>query len=186
MILYKTHAAFPRSAVAASRLPRNPALPGLALNAHGDNSVSLLVASILRTYRLKNVETLFGCYFFGYRLLRWRLYPDEQIGHDTPAWLLPTEIQNTHPHPVCIDFLPWPGLRDYLCQHKYWDSRHCVKLYMESLCLTCPQGSSLVTLEGGQVVMSKEFEDIASDLANWSLGAPFSETFPQLMHFVQP
>jgi hypothetical protein len=87
---------------------------------------------------------------------------------------------------VCIDFLPWPGLRDYLCQHKYWDSRHCVKLYMESLCLTCPQGSSLVTLEGGQVVMSKEFEDIASDLANWSLGAPFSETFPQLMHFVQP
>ena len=98
-------------------------------------------------------------------------------------------MQDTYPHPVTIDFLPWPELRNYLCTHQNRDLRHCVKLYVESLRLNCPPTTPIFAMGGdrpGQLSMSQEFEDIVVDLRNWTLGAPFADTFPQLMKFVHP
>lgn len=105
---------------------------------------------------------------------------------DVPPWLLPTEVQNTYPHPVSIDYIPWPDLRDFLCTNPRIKSRHSVKMYLESLQLKWPPGSSLMTMEGGQVCVSPEFEAIACDLNNWKLGPPWLDNFPRLISLVHP
>lgn len=68
-ILYERHARqFQQPRVHHHLLPRNPPLPGWS---DFENSlIESSLASILRGYNFKSTETLFGCYFFAYRLLR--------------------------------------------------------------------------------------------------------------------
>ncbi|KPM42464.1 Sterol 3-beta-glucosyltransferase UGT80B1 [Neonectria ditissima] len=113
-ILYETHAAFPQDPHQARSLPLNPTLPNLTLHSYGDNVVTCFLTSFLKGFTMTSVETLFGVYFFAYRLMRWRLNPDPVTLQDVPSWLLPTEVQHTYPHPVSIDYIPWPDLRDFL------------------------------------------------------------------------
>ncbi|RBR21691.1 uncharacterized protein FIESC28_04791 [Fusarium coffeatum] len=185
-ILYETHAAFPQDPLHARSLPRNPSLPNMTLHSYGDNAVTCFLTSFLKGFEMASVETLFGVYFFAYRLMRWRLHPDPMTLKDVPPWLLPTEVQNTYPHPVSIDYIPWPDLRDFLCTNPRIKSRHSVKMYLESLQLKWPPGCSLMTMEGGQVCVSPEFEAIACDLNNWKLGPPWLDAFPRLVSLVHP
>ncbi|KAF5019402.1 hypothetical protein F66182_8602 [Fusarium sp. NRRL 66182] len=185
-ILYETHAAFPQDPLHARSLPRNPTLPNMTLHSYGDNAVTCFLTSFLKGFEMASVETLFGVYFFAYRLMRWRLHPDPMTLKDVPPWLLPTEVQNTYPHPVSIDYIPWPDLRDFLCTNPRIKSRHSVKMYLESLQLKWPPGCPLMTVEGGQVCVSPEFEAIACDLNNWKLGPPWLDVFPRLVSLVHP
>ncbi|KAF5012863.1 hypothetical protein FDECE_1153 [Fusarium decemcellulare] len=186
-ILYETHAAFPQDPLHARSLPRNPTLPQLTLHSYGDNAVTCFLTTFLKGFEMKSVETLFGIYFFAYRLMRWRLHPDPATLSDVPSWLLPTEVQNTYPHQVSIDYIPWPDLRDFLCTHQRIKSRHSVKMYLESLRLKWPPGCPLLAVDnGGQVSVSPEFEAIACDLNNWELGPPWLDAFPRLVSLVHP
>ncbi|KAF4948636.1 hypothetical protein FGADI_9540 [Fusarium gaditjirri] len=185
-ILYETHAAFPKDPLHARSLPRNPELPNMTLHSYGDNAVTCFLTSFLKGFEMASVETLFGVYFFAYRLMRWRLHPDPMTLKDVPTWLLPTEVQNTYPHPVSIDYIPWPDLRDFLCTNPRIKSRHSVKIYLESLQLKWPPGCPLMAVENGQVCVSPEFEAIACDLNNWELGPPWLEAFPRLVSLVHP
>ncbi|KAF5539258.1 bzip transcription factor [Fusarium mexicanum] len=185
-ILYETHAAFPKDPLHARSLPRNPELPNMTLHSYGDNAVTCFLTSFLKGFEMASVETLFGVYFFAYRLMRWRLHPDPMTLKDVPPWLLPTEVQNTYPHPVSIDYIPWPDLRDFLCTNPRIKSRHSVKIYLESLQLKWPPGCPLMAVQGGHVCVSPEFEAIACDLNNWELGPPWLEAFPRLVSLVHP
>ncbi|KAF4438664.1 bzip transcription factor [Fusarium austroafricanum] len=185
-ILYETHAAFPKDPLHARSLPRNPELPNMTLHSYGDNAVTCFLTSFLKGFEMASVETLFGVYFFAYRLMRWRLHPDPMTLKDVPPWLLPTEVQNTYPHPVSIDYIPWPDLRDFLCTNPRIKSRHSVKIYLESLQLKWPPGCPLMVVKEGQVCVSPEFEAIACDLNNWELGSPWLEAFPRLVSLVHP
>lgn len=69
-ILYETHAAFPQDPLHARSLPRNPALPNMTLHSYGDNAVTCFLTSFLKGFEMASVETLFGVYFFAYRLMR--------------------------------------------------------------------------------------------------------------------
>ncbi|KAL6409147.1 hypothetical protein AUP68_05517 [Ilyonectria robusta] len=173
-ILYETHAAFPHDPHQARSLPRNPSLPNLSLHSHGDNVVVRFLTSFLKGFTMAGVETLFGVYFFAYRLMR-----------DVPAWLLPTKVQDTCPHPVSIDYIPWPDLRDFLCTHQRLESGHSVKLYLESLRLRWPVGCPLLAVNGeGLVDVSPEFEAAVFDLGNWSLSPEWEDAFPRLVSLV--
>ncbi|KAF7557917.1 hypothetical protein G7Z17_g239 [Cylindrodendrum hubeiense] len=186
-ILYETHAAFPHDPHQARSLPRNPTLPNLTLHSHGDNVVTCFLTSFLKGFTMTSVETLFGVYFFAFRLMRWRLYPDPTTLQDVPSWLLPTEVQDTCPHPVSIDYIPWPDLRDFLCTHPKVKSRHSAKMYLESLQLRWPIGSPLLAVDsGGQVAISPEFEAAVFDLRNWDLGPPWADAFPRLVSLIHP
>ncbi|KAK7414985.1 hypothetical protein QQX98_006218 [Neonectria punicea] len=69
-ILYETHAAFPQDPHQARSLPLNPTLPNLTLHSYGDNVVTCFLTSFLKGFTMTSVETLFGVYFFAYRLMR--------------------------------------------------------------------------------------------------------------------
>ena len=97
----------------------------------------------------------------------------------------PTQAQITIPHPKCIDFLPFPALRNHLCINQHTDGRHSVDLYLRSFQLNLPPGKSLMSkTERGSFELHPEFEMLASDLRNWDLGPPWSDYFPHLRQFL--
>ncbi|KAJ3538503.1 hypothetical protein NM208_g5880 [Fusarium decemcellulare] len=183
-VLYETHSAFPQDPYRARSIPRNPSLSDLTFPATCKNPVVRFLSAFIRGFKLKNPETMFGIYFFGYRLMRWRLNPDPASREDVPLWLLPTEVQKTVPHPVSIDYIPWPKLRDVLCLNQNKDNRHTVKLYLESLRLNWPPGISLLCMdEKRRANFSPDLERITFDLQNWELGPPWTDCFPHLTRF---
>lgn len=112
--------------------------------------------------------------------------PDPSTQQDVPAWLLPTVAQNTLPHPVVVDYLPWPKLRDYLCLSGDPDTRHSFDFYFESTRLKLPPNCLVFTKDDwGRVSVSPEFEAAASHLSNWVIGPPWSEAFPHLVRLTQ-
>ena len=96
----------------------------------------------------------------------------------------PTEIQMSNLHPVSIDFLPWPDLRDYLCLHQNMDSRHSVDLYIKCVRLNWPKDKDLLCRSAsGLMDLNPDFESIAFDAKNWYLTSPWTEMFPQLQKY---
>jgi hypothetical protein len=102
-------------------------------------------------------------------------------------WLRPTAIQEAHVHPLCIDYIPWPALRDYLCLNQDRDRRHSVALYIRSLRLTWPSERPLfqMDLTNGGVMLDPGFSEFATNIANWDLGLPWADEFPQLTRFLR-
>lgn len=114
------------------------------------------------------------------------MQPTEETMRDVPHWLFPTEAQKHHPHPVCVDYLPWPALRDYLCLSGDTDPRHSIHFYFESLVLRWPSDLPIMAQDdSGQVTLSEDFEGVVAGLENWSMGPPWSDAFPHLMHLVE-
>jgi hypothetical protein len=109
------------------------------------------------------------------------MYPNPEWYHDVPEIMRPTEVQDTYLHPVCIDFLPWPALRNYLCQNQNKDSRHCVDLYMRSIKLHWPAQKELLCKgESGAFELHPDFEATVCDARNWSLVSPWADAFGHL------
>lgn len=97
----------------------------------------------------------------------------------------PTGVQNTIPHPLCIDYMPWPDFRDYLCLHQNQDRRHSVSLYLKSIQLLWPGGHELLSQHSdGYLVLNGIFEGVVSDIGNWRMGSPWTDTFPDLLKYV--
>ncbi|KAJ6443957.1 NADPH-dependent 1-acyldihydroxyacetone phosphate reductase [Purpureocillium lavendulum] len=167
-VLYQPHVTLlQQPCLDPAHLPRTPSLENLLLNTNYDNPLSSCLGRILRCFEAPNIETLFGVHLLVYRFLKWRLYPSIETLRDVPTWLRPTKVQESCPHPVCIDYIPWPSLRDYLCLHQNQDLRHTTQMG--------PQGG---------VTIDKEFEAIATDITKWSMGSPWIETFPHLIQHV--
>lgn len=192
---------------------RNPSLTDMLLH-HSDmsNPLVVILSTILRQYDFSHVDSLCGIFLLAYRLIwvrcseeasmmtesawllitilvslmnQWRYYPSSESLADVPSIMRPTQAQIAIAHPKCIDFLPFPALRNHLCLHQDTDSRHSVDLYLRSMRLTLPPGKSLMCeLEHGYVELHPEFEMLASDLRNWDIGLPWSGYFPQLRQFL--
>lgn len=112
--------------------------------------------------------------------------PDRNTIQDIPSWMLPTEAQKAFPHSVVVDYLPWPRLRDYICTSDDSDPRHSIQFYFESIQLRWPPDCPLFAQsETGQIILSPEFERVVFEIENWSLGPPWSDAFPHLMHLIQ-
>lgn len=90
-------------------------------------------------------------------------------------------------HPLCIDYIPWPALRNFLCANQNRDSRHSVALYIRSLRLKWPSEKALflTDLVYGGVVLNPDFIGFGLDIQNWDLGPPWADEFPQLTKFIR-
>ncbi|OAQ83708.1 bZIP transcription factor [Purpureocillium lilacinum] len=186
MILYQAHIALSQDPNFAISIPRNPSLANLMLHSITDNPLTMIMGSTLRQFEVQNTETLFGLYFLCYRLLRWRLYPNPESFNDVPDLIRPSRIQNSILHPVSIDYMPWPRLRDFLCLNQNRDSRHSVDLYIRSIQLRWPADKQLLCRSPvGDIQLNPEFESIISDIRYWHLGPPWRDAFPSLRKYVE-
>lgn len=112
--------------------------------------------------------------------------PSPETLQDVPGWLRPTEIQQSHPHGVVVDYIPWPSLRDYLCSSDDTDPRHSLHVYFESVRLLWPPQLPLIVRDlSVDLVLSPEFEAVAGRLESWAMGPPWTDAFPHLLHLVQ-
>ncbi|KAH6685889.1 hypothetical protein F5X68DRAFT_241186 [Plectosphaerella plurivora] len=169
------------------RLPLNPPVANMILLSTEGNPVVFFASTILRQFVVSDIQTLLGIYLVAYRFLRWRLYPDATSLEGVPEWLRPTAVQEAHVHPLCIDYIPWPALRDYLCLNQDHDRRHSVALYIRSLRLAWPSERPLLQtdLTNGGVILDPAFPDFATDILNWNMGSPWEDEFPQLTGFLR-
>ena len=104
---------------------------------------------------------------------------------DVPIWLQPTEVQESVPHPVMIDFIPWPRLRNYFCLNQNQDSRHNVALFVSSLRLKWPDTEQLICkLPDGQMGLNNKLEVVPGNLSSWQMVSPWLEVFPNLAEYV--
>ncbi|KAL6851245.1 hypothetical protein ACO1O0_008373 [Amphichorda felina] len=184
--VYQRHTAFPPNPSLGGGLPRNPSIPAMMLHTMDENLATFFITGFLRNFSHRSLEQLLGFYLIGYRYMRWLMQPTEETLRDVPRWMLPTEMQKTHPHHVCVDYLPWPPLRDYLCVSGEANIQS-IGIYLQSLVLLWPSDRPVLGQdETGQVVLSADFETVVSKLENWSLGPPWSDAFPHLMHLIRP
>lgn len=118
--------------------------------------------------------------------MQWRLYPNPESFNDVPDLIRPSRIQNSILHPVSIDYMPWPRLRDFLCLNQNRDSRHSVDLYIRSIQLRWPADKQLLCRSPvGDIQLNPEFESIISDIRYWHLGPPWRDAFPSLRKYVE-
>ncbi|KAL4875400.1 hypothetical protein BJY04DRAFT_164754 [Aspergillus karnatakaensis] len=186
-ILLRAHQGLNKSISNSTRLPRTPSLVHVFRPTSTDNPVIQILGLVFSQVRPANVRTLFACYVVMYRFLRWRLCPDEETQRDVPPWLYPTEIQKTIPHPVCIDFLPWPGLRDRLIRksQQFQDPRHSVILYMRSVHFQWSEDQEFIyTSENGELMPTEAFETGLYQYENWQVSAEWAGMFPKLRKHV--
>lgn len=99
----------------------------------------------------------------------------------------PTDIQNTELHPVCLDFLPWPRLRNHICLTQHTDSRHSVAMYLECIKLNWPADKDLFVRDTvtGKAELHADFEACVCDVRSWKLTARWHEMFPHLVQHVE-
>ncbi|KAJ4301985.1 hypothetical protein N0V88_002116 [Collariella sp. IMI 366227] len=158
------------------------------LHSTDENIATFLMTGFLRQYKNKGIEQLLSLYLMGYRYMRWQMSPCEETTRDVPTWLLPTKIQRSNPHSVIVDYIPWPRLRDHLCMSgEAEDLTRSVYFYFESIEFIWPSECPIFAQgEGGQMVLSPEFEAAVGSLEHWRIGLPWSGAFPHLLHLVEP
>ncbi|KAH8688589.1 hypothetical protein BGW36DRAFT_380357 [Talaromyces proteolyticus] len=173
-----------------THLPRTPSLIDIFRPATSKNRVIQILGSFFYQVRPTNAHSLLAFCMIMYRLLRWRLYPVQQTYQDIPGWLCPTEIQNSIIHPLSIDFLPWPRLRDYLTIRSCadladQDIRHSAHLYIQCIRFQWPTNKEFVhTTVSGELFLDPEFDAAIYQYENWMLSEEWARMFEPLRGLV--
>jgi hypothetical protein len=122
-------------------------------------------------------------------IMRWSIYPCRETYARLPDWVKPSRTQLYNPHPIWIDYLPWPALRDSLCLNfqKFPFDNFFIP-FTTTVSLTWPYaGMSALQMKPGEedYVMNPVFEEHLRDLRNWSLGPAFAKAHPALADTVR-
>ena len=157
----------------------------------------------------EQVATLYGMFV----LMRWMIHPTPSNYERIPDWLSPRPSQLLTPHPIWIDFLPWPRLRDKLTQnHRNYPFENWFIPFTSEISINWPyeptdclllssSSTSLATAsaESASVhgntpgdhtvdetpVINPVFERHVMRLENWSVGRTFVDAFPELQDCVK-
>ena len=157
----------------------------------------------------EQVATLYGMFV----LMRWMIHPTPSNYDRIPDWLSPRPSQLFTPHPIWIDFLPWPRLRDKLTQNhrnypfENWfipftseisinwpyEPTDCLLLSSSSTSLATASADSAAVHDNMQgdghvdetPVVNPVFERHVMRLENWSVGRTFVDAFPELQDCVK-
>jgi hypothetical protein len=116
-------------------------------------------------------------------MVQYRIFPTNENFHELPVWLQPCPSQFTVSHPIYIDALPWPQLREKLTfeYHTYPFSMF-TPLFCSSLNVNWPFDHSMTCERdgNGRLRISRAFETHLRKLENWSLKPAFAQAYPEL------
>ncbi|KAI9730885.1 MAG: hypothetical protein M1834_005603 [Cirrosporium novae-zelandiae] len=123
-------------------------------------------------------------------LMRWQIFPTRENYERIPHWMTPRASQLFVPHPIWVDYLPWPLLRDRLVScYRDHPFENFFLPYTTTLSLNWPYEPTdalLVTDIGGNgdgsgdPIINPIFERHLRNLENWSLGPEFRDALPVL------
>ncbi|KAH0537355.1 hypothetical protein FGG08_005834 [Glutinoglossum americanum] len=117
-------------------------------------------------------------------VMRWQISPTQENYDRVPDWITPRPSQLLTMHPIWVDYLPWPKMRDVLVRdyvsYQFQDfSFH----YTNGLSLNWPYEPTDVLLPtpgSEELCINPVYERHLRDLNNWSLGPEFRKAFPAL------
>lgn len=120
-------------------------------------------------------------------LMRWAIIPTVENYDRLPEWIRPRVSQVTTSHPIWVDFLPWPVMRDRIVRdynpRDYLFDDFFIPLTMTvSVNWKYEDRDCLIRNDGpeGEVHINPVFERHMRRLENWTLGAAFERAYPQL------
>ncbi|RDW79890.1 hypothetical protein BP6252_04528 [Coleophoma cylindrospora] len=145
--------------------------------------VSTILSDLLKNTALQRIPERAAALYFLYHLVQWQIYPSKSTYDQLLTWQIPRTTQIITPHPAWVDFIAWPKLRDeVICNLATYGSEDFQHVYTSSLNVNWHWGDTdaFVIENDGQVVLSMEFKNHVSNLANWSLDAPFARRYPEL------
>ena len=122
-------------------------------------------------------------------LVRWRLCPTQEAFATLPDFLRPTEMQLTIPHPIWVDTIVWPEVRDRLIQEFDYTEFQAFRFSLGSSISLGWTGSVVECLSLTDTLdeysLSVEFELHLRDLSNWTVDRTFTSEYQFLEGYVQ-
>ncbi|KAH6648932.1 hypothetical protein BKA67DRAFT_576337 [Truncatella angustata] len=183
-MLLRAHLSLLRGVSAFVHIPQSPSLLSLQLEvSDDDNPITKVLGHIFRHFEVSDMPTRFAVYILIYRLLRWRLYPNPQAYEDVPAWYRPSRAQETIPHNISIDYLPWPELRDFMVIHEnvLYKEGHSVQMYMEGVRFVWPKSKELIVNCGRYgMSLNPDFQSSINQLWNWQMSQSWADNHSTL------
>ncbi|KAJ6109281.1 hypothetical protein N7486_001515 [Penicillium sp. IBT 16267x] len=175
----------PRQKLAGPPYPSVSSLlnPEKSVNSH---PVSKVFTDILRTFPdISSLPEQVAVLFTMFLLMRWQIYPTQENYDRLPEWLTPRPTQLFSPHPVWIDYIPWPRMRDRLAtSHQDYPFENWFIPFTRGISLNWPYEATDCLLSAGdsdELLINPVFERHMRNLNNWSLGTLFAETYPALV-----
>lgn len=175
----------PRQKLAGPPYPSVSSLLNPEISVHS-HPVSKLFTDILRTFPdISSLPEQVAVLYIMFLLMRWQIYPTQENYDRLPEWLTPLPSQLLTPHPVWIDYVPWPQMRDSLVtSYRNYPFENWFIPYTRTLSVNWPYEAAdclLSTGESDELVINPVFERHVRNLGNWSLGPAFAESFPALV-----
>ena len=119
-----------------------------------------------------------------YTLMRWQIWPTQDTYDRVPEWITPRPAQLFTPHPAWVDHLPWPKMRDKLVRiYPSVPLEDFFIPYTTTFSVNWPHDPQDVLIKDPNtqdLSINPTFEKHLGDLGNWSLGAAFAKTYPNL------
>lgn len=117
--------------------------------------------------------------------MKWRSNQTEENKAKVPPWFLPRPAQDKIQHPLVIDFLVWPGLRERLVfeYERYTVDGQFSFCFVEYFHFNWPYPDEQVAQydQTGLICgLSKLFREFVYELKNWTMRPGFFERFPEM------
>ncbi|KAH7142656.1 hypothetical protein B0J13DRAFT_475976 [Dactylonectria estremocensis] len=168
-------------------IPATPHLADLLCIRAPENPISKLLYKLVRRPNT-DLVILSAVYILAHRILRYRLFPSLETYNDVPEWLRSTDIQDSIPHPLYIDFVQFPQLRnamvlelvniDSIREEFDTDFGRCVSV-------NWPVSEGLLVVDDSRdTVLNPKFERHVLTQDSWSLDSDFARKYPDMAPLV--
>lgn len=155
-----------------------------------NDPMSRFITDILSTFPdVSSPPEQVAILYIMFLIMRWEVSPSQETYERLPNWVRPTSAQLYTPHPIWIDYLPWPGLRDKLvaCYPRFPFDNFFIP-FTTTVSLNWPYGpmnTLSAKADSEELEINPVFEEHLRDLRNWSLGVAFAKAHPALADTVQ-
>lgn len=151
--------------------------------------ISQTLIEVLSTLPVSSLPDRVALFYIVFLLVRWQIFPTEENYNRIPEWYRPIPRQLLTPHPIWMDYIINPSLRDILiAEQERFSFETWFMPYYSSLSLAWgyePTDTLLATGDSDELMINPVFERHLSVLSNWSLGPMFASSFPDLAKFVR-
>ncbi|KAJ5482312.1 hypothetical protein N7475_001124 [Penicillium sp. IBT 31633x] len=164
--------------------PDVPSSPLDLLYGTKTNPLANMIHTSLQRRPIRAPERL-GTGWLTYHFSRWVLAPSPETFARLPAFLRPVRGQMEIPHPLVLDFLPWPRMRLNLIQrwHLYADDRdHLFGMFACCVKIRWPWGEQILERDDrNELRIRQGFFDTFMSENGWGLTPEFIRRYPDLV-----
>lgn len=114
---------------------------------------------------------------------QYRISPIPENALHMPDWFFPSPSQCAAAHPIYIDTVPWPAMRNGLIDtHQSYSWTSYLASFCENLNVNWTEDvrKTYVIGNNGATTLSPAFVSHLRNLKNWTMKKPFAEQFPDL------